>query len=125
MYQKRLEATGKVSLGMPSIGVVGCHVIQVVADGGGWSGSAVVKIRVGGPIPTGGAPIPDASLATVPYYNVATKAKVAAGTAITAAGIYAIEAPGLEVVLDYTHTSGGATVSGNPLDYPLQLLNTV
>lgn len=124
MNQKRLEATAKVSLGMPSIGDVGCVVFQVIADGGGWSGSAVPKIRVGGTTPTTGAPLPDAALTTVPYYNVATKAKVAAGTGITGAGIYAIETPGLEAVLDYTHTSGGATVYANPLDYPLQLLGT-
>jgi hypothetical protein len=123
MFVKDLQATAFVSLGMPSVGVVGCVVIQVVPDAGGWSGSAVVNIRVGGARPDG-TPIPNAALATVPYYNVATKAKVVAGTAITAAGIYAIEAPGLEVVLNYTHTSGSAVIYGNPLDYPLQLLNT-
>lgn len=122
MFQKALNASGNVSLGMPTVGTVGCVVIHVV-DLGSWSGSAVVKIRVGGER-SDGTPIPDAQLVTVPYYNVATKAKVAAATAITAAGIYAIEAPGLEVVLVYTHTAGAAAVYGNPLDYPLQLLNT-
>lgn len=123
MYQKRLEASGNVSLGMPTVGTVGCHVFQVIADAGGWSGSALVKGRVGGSR-LDGTPIPDANLTGLIYYNVATKVKVVAATAITAAGIYAVEAPGIEVVLVYTHTSGGATVDGAPLDYPLQLLNT-
>ena len=124
MFQKDLNATGVVSLGMPTIGTVGCVVFQVVAASGGWSGTALVKGRVGGAIPGTGATIPNTSLTGLICYNVATKAAVAAATGITAAGIYAVEAPGLEIVLDYTHTSGSALVYGVPLDYPLELLNT-
>lgn len=123
MFQKSLQATGKVSLGMPTVGTVGCVVFQV-QDLGSWSGSALVKGRVGGPLVGSGSPINDTELIGLIYYNVATKTKVVAATAITAEGIYAVEAPGLEIVLDYTHTAGSAAVYGVPLDYALQLLNT-
>lgn len=119
MLQKSLQATGIVSLGTVDRGVGGVMVFQVV--GATWTGSALVKVRVGGPT-LAGTPIPDANLKTIPYYNVATGTVIAPGTAITADGIFAVIANSLEVVLDYTHSAGAAAIYGLPAEIATALV---
>ena len=109
MIQKALQSTGIVSLGFPSNAAVGIVVFQVI--GATWSGSAVVKIREGGARARPGTPVPVANLVTTQYANWGTATIVAAGSPITTDGIYAVLAPGVEVVLDYTHTSGQAALA--------------
>jgi hypothetical protein len=103
---KKLNATAKISLGDASQYSVGRIVFQIVDDGS-MSTSAVVKARVLG--------LADAELIAVPYTNRATGATVAASTAITAEGLYEVDAAGVEIVLDNTYTSGAGTVHYVPV----------
>lgn len=90
----------QLSLGDVSETTVARVVVQVV--GAGWTGGLTPKARV----KDGSA----APLVNVPYTNVGTNAPVAAGAAISADGIYEIDAPGREVVLDHAWTAGSVTI---------------
>lgn len=103
---KTLNSTAKVSLGDASHGTTGKMVFQIVDDGS-MSISLVVKARVLG--------LADSELIAVPYINRGTGATVAASTAITAEGIFEVDATGVEVVLDNTNTSGAASVYYQPV----------
>lgn len=105
-YSKKIKATEKISLGTGADGAVSRIVFQVVDDGS-LSTSMVVKGRVLGQ--------PDAELLSIPYTNRASGATVAAGTAITAEGMWEADATGIEVVLDNTFTSGAGTVYFQPV----------
>lgn len=115
MEAKKLTATGVIGLGDASPAIVGRQVFQVV-DGGSWSGSIVVKARIAGGSKSAPA-LTNSNNVSVPYINRNdTATLIAAGTAITSAGIYEVESTGVEIYLDYTHTGGTGLV------YPIPYL---
>ena len=95
------------SLGDASGSYVGRIVFQIVG-GGTFSFTPKARLR--------GASIANGSLVSVPYTNRGTGASVAAGTAITAAGLYEVDATGVEVTLDGSYTSGACAVYPQPLE---------
>lgn len=92
-----LDTTGAFNLGDAAIGAVGSWVLQV---SGTFSGSLVLRKKVIG------SRVAAASAPTTYYENFATGAAVAAGTAITGAGLFKVPCDGCVLVLDYTATSG-------------------
>lgn len=100
LMKRSLNATEVVKLGTGHESSVSRIVFQVVDDGS-MSTSAVVKGRIQG--------ITD-ELIALPYVNRGTGASVAASTAITAEGLYEVDATGIEVVLDNTYASGAGSV---------------
>lgn len=112
-----MTATQVYPLAFPSHAVIGTVVFQIV--GTTWAGNAVPQIRMGGPQAASDAGLGASTLKNCSYVNVSTGAQVAAGTAITADGIYAVTAPGVEVVLNHTQVTGSALVYFIPLEMPL------
>ena len=117
MFQKTLNATAKVSLGIAHPDIAGSTSFQIYTPSAA-SYSAVPKIRMGGQLTnTDGSSgsVPDAALKSVRYWNMGTSTLVAAGTAITADGVFVVNLPaGVELVLDNTYTSGDARVYATP-----------
>lgn len=103
---KKIRATEKVSLGDGSTQNVSRLVFQIVDDGS-LNTSMVVKARILG--------LPDSELTAIPYTNRGTGSTIAASTAITAEGIYEVDATGVEIVLDNTLTAGTGTVYYQPV----------
>jgi hypothetical protein len=95
-----------ISLGDVSDSTTGRMVFQVVG-GGTYSLTPKARLR--------GASIPDGSLQSVPYVNRSTRSVVAAGTAITTAGLYEADASAAEIVLDGSYTTGACAVYPHPL----------
>lgn len=102
----RLDTDGQVNLGEAAEGAVGSWVLQV---SGTFSGSLTLrkKIRRG--------TVADGSAATTYYENFATGVSVAAGTAITGAGLFKVPCDGCDLILDYDATSGEMIVECVPL----------
>lgn len=102
MASKSLNADGFVSFGDFGADVVSRVVFQI-RDDGILSTSAVPKGRVRG--------LADAELKALPYVNRNDPdTQIAAGTAITAEGIYEVDSTGLETGLDNNWTSGAGSV---------------
>lgn len=97
VWTAQLDTTGTLMIGDAAVGSVGSWVAQV---SGTFSGSLVLKKKVIGSI------VADASAPDCYYENSATGVAVAAGTAITAAGLFKIPCDGCCLVLSYTATSG-------------------
>jgi hypothetical protein len=97
VWTASLDTTGQLNLGDAALGAVGSWVLQV---SGTFSGSLVLRKKVIGSI------VADASAPTTHYENSATNAAVAAGTAITGAGLFKVPCDGCVLILDYTATSG-------------------
>lgn len=110
MPSKTLNVTEVVSLGDASIHGVSRIVFQI-RDDGSMSTSAVLKARVN-VLPA----LASTELISVPYTNRGTGASVAAGTAITAEGLFEVDATGVEIVLDNTFTSGKSSVHYLPVE---------
>jgi hypothetical protein len=106
MPSKTLNADAVVSLGTGHESGRSVIVFQI-RDDGSMSTSAVVKARIPG--------LADAELIAVPYTNRGTGAAVAASTAITAEGLFEVDATGVEIVLDNNWTSGAGSVHYVPL----------
>lgn len=102
----RLDTTGSLSLGDAHESLVGSWVLQV---SGTFSGSLVLRKKVRGSV------VADASAPTTDYVNFASGNPVAAGTAITAAGLFKVLVDGCALILDYTATSGEMVVECVPL----------
>lgn len=102
----RLDTTGTLSLGNADEGLVGTWVLQV---SGTFSGSLVLRKKVWR------STVANASAATTIYQNFASGSDVAAGTAITGAGLFKVLCDGCELVLDYTATSGTMVIECIPL----------
>lgn len=101
-----INASANFVLGDASPHSVGRIVFQVV-EVSAISTSFVVKARVPG--------LADTELIAVPYTNRGTGAAVAASTAITAEGLFEVDATGVEIVLVNTYTSGKANVTYFPV----------
>lgn len=85
---------------------VSSFVFQI-EGAGGWDGEITVKGRVRGS---------SLSWQTLPVQNIRTLADVAAGTALTADGIYAVRADGLELqIVHAAITTGSVSVAVEPL----------
>lgn len=112
-----MTATQVYSLAFPSNEVIGTVVFQII--GAAWAGSAIPQMRLGGPQAASDSGLVAGAFKNCAYINVATGAQVAAGTAITADGIYAVTAPGVEVALSHTQVTGSALVYFTPLELPL------
>lgn len=102
----RLDTTGQMNLGDAAESLVGSWVLQV---SGTFSGSLVLRKKVFKSV------VADASAPTTAYINFATNADVAAGTAITAAGLFKVICDGCALVLDYTATSGTMVIECEPV----------
>lgn len=102
-----LTASENIDIGDASDRVVGTVVLQV-KDVSSWVGSIQPVGRLRGAT--------DMPWVDLPYQNLISLADVAASTPITAAGIYAIRADGLEVELQYTHTSGSGAVAARVME---------
>lgn len=103
-----LDTTGGHSVGNTGHETVGSFTMQF--QGTGWTGSVVVRARVFQS---------NATWLAIPYrrLNVAGVASdnTYVSTAITANGLIVVEADGLEVQLDYTHSAGFVQVFCAPL----------
>ena len=106
MPSKTLNADEVVSLGTGHDGGRSVIVFQI-RDDGSMSTSAVVKARVPG--------LASTEWIAVPYTNRGTGAAVAASTAITAEGLFEVDATGVEIGLDNNWTSGAGSVHYVPL----------
>lgn len=104
---KPLNETAVIALGDGSNRAVSRIVFQV-RDDGSMSTSFVVKAKVRGLAAT--------ELIAVPYTNRGTGAAVAASTAITAEGLFEVDATGVEIFLDNTYTSGKGSVHYVPVE---------
>lgn len=103
MARKDSGTSETVLLGTADDNVVGRVMLQVV--GSGWTGGLTPMGRVD----------PAAPLVNLPYRNHGTNTPVAAGTAITADGLYDVDAPGMEVVLVHARTAGSVQIYPRPL----------
>lgn len=72
--------------------------------GNAWTGSIVPKLRLTG------SDLTNTDLQSCIYYTAGDEAAVAAGTGITANGIYTIPCDRCDLFLEYTHTSGTVDV---------------
>lgn len=90
--------TGTVNIGSAGDDVVESVVFQITQASGTFSVTPQAAVQNSGNTP-----------ANVQYVNILTGAVAAAGTAITAVGIYGVFAPGLAVSLNVT------SVATNPL----------
>lgn len=108
VWTASLDTTGTLELGDAAVGAVGSWILQV---SGTFVGSLVLKKKI-----VGGATA-IASATNTFYFNFGTSGatEVAAGTAITAAGIFKVPCDGCSLVLSYTATSGTMIVEGVPL----------
>lgn len=108
VWTASLDTTGNLEMGDAAVGAVGSWVLQV---SGTFSGSLVLKKKI-----VGGATAV-ASASNTYYFNFASSGatEVAAGTAITAAGLFKVPCDGCSLVLNYTATSGTMIVEGVPL----------
>lgn len=98
------ENSNPVDLGVAASG----KLILDVVDAGAWSGTLKVAGRARG---RGGA-----TFSTyLPLVNLNTGAAIAAGTGITAAGLYSVDISGLEVRVEHTWTAGSVSVYGEPV----------
>jgi hypothetical protein len=97
VWTTTLDTTGTVGLGEAALGAVGSWVLQI---SGTFSGSLVLRKKVIG------SAVADASAPTAYYENHATGVAVAAGTAITGAGLFKVPCDGCVLILDYTAASG-------------------
>lgn len=97
VWTASLDTTGTVNIGDAAIGAVGSWVLQI---SGTFSGSLVLRKKALGSV------VADASAPTTYYTNFATGVDVAAGTALTGAGLLKVPCDGCVLVLDYTATSG-------------------
>ena len=106
VYTVSLDTTGTLNIGEAAEGAVGSWVLQI---SGTFSGSLTLrkKIRRG--------TVADASAATTYYTNFATGVDVAAGTALTGAGLVKVPCDGCDLILDYTAASGRMIVECTPL----------
>lgn len=102
----RLDTTGRLNIGDAHEALVGSWVLQV---SGTFSGSLTLRKKVRGSV------VADASAPTTDYVNFASGNPVAAGTAITAAGLFKVLVDGCVLILDYTATSGEMVVECVPL----------
>lgn len=104
------NGTNNYLIGNAAEGVVGRFLLHIVAAGGGWSGSVTVKGRAKGS---------GAAFLAIPYKRRYVGGAVSDDTtvsaAITGTAIIDVDAAGLDVSLEYTHTSGSATVNAVPL----------
>jgi hypothetical protein len=95
--------TTDLYLGAAPGNAIGSAIIQV--EGSGWTGSITPQARLVGAV---GASMGWVSVA---YHNLATAADVAAGTDITASGIYAVRLDqGMELCIDATVSAGSVKV---------------
>ena len=97
VWTASLDTTGTVNVGDAAIGAVGSWVLQI---SGTFSGSLTLRKKVIGSV------VADGSAPTAYYENHATGVAVAAGTAITGAGLFKVPCDGCVLILDYTATSG-------------------
>ena len=93
-------ANPRVVLGNAGPGVASKWVLQVTAIVA--VGTAAIKGRLTD------SGVADAGGVALAYRNVGTNTDVAAGTALSAAGIYEVPADGLDVILEHT---GGTSVT--------------
>jgi hypothetical protein len=100
MKEVALLATGQYSLGGNDLTAGSLITFKTVGLTG--TCSVIPRVRRPGDGST--------NMVAVPYTNVNSDVTLAAGTAITADGVYQITATGPETVLDATVTSGTATV---------------
>jgi hypothetical protein len=101
VWTATLDTTGQLNMGDAALGAVGSWVLQV---SGTFSGSLVLRKKVIGSV------VVDAAAPTTHYENSATNAAAAAGTPITAAGLFKVPCDGCVLILDYTATSGTMVV---------------
>lgn len=103
-----VNSTDNYVLGNAAEGVVGSVAVQITVPSA-WSGSIVVKGRVKG----------SGSWVPIPYRRRNLGGTVSDDTvvsaAITAAALIFVDAAGLDVSLDNTHTSGAAVVYFAPV----------
>lgn len=104
----KLNATGSFEVGDAAVGAVGSWILQI---SGTFTGSLVLKKKIVGGVTA------IASATSCYYFNFASSGatEVAAGTAITAAGIFKVPCDGCSLVFAYTHTSGEMVVECVPL----------
>lgn len=101
MVTNTYTTTGVRSLGEAAEGAVGSWVLQVSGTGT-FSVTLRKKVRR--------CSVADASAPTTFYENFATGVSVAAGTAITGAGLFKVPCDGCDLILDVTAVSGGTLV---------------
>jgi hypothetical protein len=101
VWTTTLDTTGTINVGDAALGAVGSWVLQI---SGTFSGSLVLRKKLIGSV------VADASAPTAYYENHATGVAVAAGTALTAAGLLKVPCDGCVLVLDYTAASGTMVV---------------
>lgn len=104
MYKATLSASSTEKVGALSK-LVNRFVFQTV--GSSWTGSIVPKVVSQGSGLTGG------NIKGIHYTNKLTGADVVAGTGITTDGIWEVQTDGVDLYLDYTHTSGSVLIVGN------------
>lgn len=101
MVTNTYTTTGVRNLGEAAEGVVGSWVLQISGTGT-YSVTLRKKVRRG--------TVADGSAPTTFYENFATGVSVAAGTAITGAGLFKVPCDGCDLILDVTAVSGGTLV---------------
>lgn len=97
-----LDTTATISLGDVGSETGGAWVLQFVPTGSG--GSIVFKQRVTGSGLTG------ANLQSPIIYESDGETAIAAGTSVSAAGIYYVYSDGLDTFMDYTQSTGSLKV---------------
>jgi hypothetical protein len=93
------KETESIELGDAAAELISSGVLHV--QGTAWTGSITPK---GAARRSGLAPL------ALPYQNLRTLADVAAGTPITADGLYAIRADGLELTLEHVWVAGSVQI---------------
>lgn len=101
-----LTATQVVNLGDAREGVVSSWVLGV---SGTFVGSMILRKRMRG------GSVAVASAGQCWYTNALTNTAVAAGVAITAGGIYVVQADGCDIIIDYAYTSGSLVLETDPV----------
>lgn len=89
--------------------------------GATWTGTIKAAARIRGRGKAGDSTYP----IYLPILNLSTGAVVAAGTGVSADGIYAIATNGMEVRLEHTRAAGSVTVYGNMAELPELTLVTL
>jgi hypothetical protein len=101
MFTKSSSASEDIALGNASSGATGRMVIHVV--GASWTGTLTPRGRVAG------------SGAALSALQATKRSDDTAVSSISADGIYAIDASGLDVVLTHARTAGSVTVYAQPV----------
>lgn len=101
-----MTASEVKNLGSSREGVVSSWVLGI---SGTFVGSMILRKRLRG------GSVALASAGACWYTNVLTNTAVAAGTAITAAGVYVVQADGCDIGLDFTYTSGSLVLEVDPI----------